>query len=156
MPGSMALFKKIRPRDINLEVGIGQENNYLRYYVFNDTALNGFSAELSRQYTNERERIRIEKVIEVEVLPLREILSRYFARDFCKIDFMTVDVEGFDLQVLSSNDWSLYRPTYVLAEALKSSLDSFEADPLAKFMREQGYAVFSKQVNTVFFRDTSS
>ena len=43
LPGSMKLFNKLRPRDINLELGVGQKEEELNYYMFNETALNSFS-----------------------------------------------------------------------------------------------------------------
>ena len=46
MPGSMKLFNKIRPRDINIEKAISDKKEVLTYYVFNDPALNGFSKKL--------------------------------------------------------------------------------------------------------------
>jgi transposase len=47
MPGSMQAFKKVRPRDINLEFGVGTKEGERDYYLFNEPALNGFSKELS-------------------------------------------------------------------------------------------------------------
>ena len=41
MPGSMEKFKKIRPRDINLEFAISNKNGTLVYHMFNEPALNG-------------------------------------------------------------------------------------------------------------------
>ena len=49
MPGSMKLFKKLRPRDINLELGVSENESEKDYYVFNDTALNSFSKEHSEK-----------------------------------------------------------------------------------------------------------
>lgn len=46
MPGGMRLFRKIRPKDINLEIAISDKKRVLTYYVFNDHALNGFSKGL--------------------------------------------------------------------------------------------------------------
>jgi len=66
---------------------------------------------------------------------------------------MSVDVEGLDLDVLQSNNWTKYRPSYVLAEILRSSLHDLDQDPVVKFMRENGYEVFAKQVNTVIFKN---
>ena len=35
MPESMKLFNKLRPRDINLELGVAENENVIDYYVFN-------------------------------------------------------------------------------------------------------------------------
>ena len=44
------------------------------------------------------------------------------------IDFLNIDAEGSDLDVLKSNDWSKYRPKFVLVEILNSSIYNLEND----------------------------
>ena len=151
MPGSMRLFKKWRPRDINLELGIGQIAGRLDYYVFDEPALNGFSPQLSEERAKKNNLNYIKEVIKVDIFPLRDILNEHAAGK--SIDFLSIDVEGLEIDVLKSNDWSKYRPRYVLAEILKSSLHDLETDPVATFMNECGYVIYAKQVNTVFFQD---
>lgn len=153
MPGSMKLFQKIRPRDINLEMGVANQEGSLNYYVFNEPALNGFSFELSEERDKAMSPYLIKDVIKVDVRPLRQILDSHLAGGGGDIDFLSVDVEGFDLEVLQSNDWSKYRPKFVLAEVLNSSLHDLDQDPVVSFMRDQNYVVYAKLVNTVFFKE---
>ena len=47
MPESMNIFKRTRPRDINLEIPVFDSEQTLTYYAFNESALNSFSKELS-------------------------------------------------------------------------------------------------------------
>jgi Methyltransferase FkbM domain len=70
------------------------------------------------------------------------------------IDFMSVDVEGFDLQVLRSNDWSRYRPEFVLVEALEFNLERASQHPVHIFMNGIGYELAAKTLNTIFYRET--
>ena len=49
MPGSMRVFDATRPRDINLEMGIGLSIGQLDYYVFDEPAFNRFSKEISEK-----------------------------------------------------------------------------------------------------------
>lgn len=154
MPRSMQLFNKWRPRDINLEMGVAQASGTLDFYVFNEPALNGFSADLSRERDKASDSYRVKEVIKVDVSPLSEVLSKYLHKQ--EIDFLSVDVEGLDLDVLKSNDWSRYRPRIVLVELLESSLHGLENNPVTEFMKESGYALYGKQVNTVFFKDATA
>ena len=62
-----------------------------------------------------------------------------------------MDVEGFDLKVLSSNDWAKFRPKVVLAEVLDSSLNKIEKDPVYNYMVSQEYFLFAKLVHTCIF-----
>lgn len=154
MPGSMKLFNKYRSNDINLELGVAQQRDTLDYYIFNEKALNGFSLELSKERDAAKNEYFIKEIVKVDVKPLSDILDQYL--QVRTIDFLSVDVEGFDLSVLQSNDWTKFRPRFVLAEILKSTLQNLDKDELVQFMKEQGYAVYAKQVNTVFFKDLHS
>lgn len=151
MPGSMKEFEKYRRRDINLELGVAQRMGTLDYYVFNEPALNSFSVKNAQKINLLENNYHVIKIIKIKVKPLRKILAYHLKSR--KIDFLNVDVEGFDLNVLQSNDWSKYRPRFVLAEILGSSLHNIHQNKLVQFMREQGYAVYAKQANTVFFED---
>jgi len=150
MPGSMTEFNKLRKRDINLELGVRGDRGCLEYYMFNEPALNSFSKELSEQRHDENSQYRISTTAEVEVRPLAEILDEYLPKDK-EIDFLSVDVEGFDLDVLTSNDWDKYRPQYVLAEILGSNFQDLGNDPVVQYIKKQNYKVFCKCMNTVFF-----
>jgi len=149
LPGTKALFDKLRPRDINLELAVLRDRRCATYFEFNDPAVNGFDAHL----VNSREsqgRYRLLRTTERAALPLREILATYLPIGTV-IDFLSVDVEGMDLEVLESNDWERYRPRVVLAEIRGSSLSSITSDPVHVFMRNQGYDLFAKSMQTVFF-----
>lgn len=151
MPESMAKFNKIRPRDINLEIGIGEKQGKLEYFVFNEPALNGFSRHLSYHRNDADSPYRIESVLKLDVLPLRQVLED-FLPEGQSIDFMSIDVEGLDLEVLKSNDWQIYRPTFVLIEILGSSLHDVDQSDIGRFMRDVGYVPYAKSINTVFFK----
>jgi FkbM family methyltransferase len=150
LPGSMHLFELERAGDVNLEVAVGSEAGSMMYYQFNDAAMNTFSRERQELLVAEGKYRLIAKT-EVPVLPLRDILSRHLKDR--KIDFLSIDVEGFEVEVLRSSDWEHYRPSVVLMEAIDASLDEVirEPGPAAKFLTSRGYRVFAKTVNTVFF-----
>src|SRR3712207_7299724 len=49
-PGSMGLFREIRPRDINLEMAVGAGAGELTFFVFDDRSEEHTSELQSRQY----------------------------------------------------------------------------------------------------------
>lgn len=151
MPGSMITFNRDRPRDINIEAGIGLNTCELDFYIFNEAALNGFSKELSTVHQEVKSNHKIERVVKLSVLPLSVVLERHLPKGQ-DIDFMSVDVEGLDFEVLKSNDWFKYRPRFVLAEILNSSLHEVQHSDIGKLMRDAGYEIYAKCVNTVFFK----
>ena len=154
MPGSMESFRRYRPRDLNLELGIASEGQQLDYFVFNEPALNGFSKELSENRSDGSLNYKIQEVIKVRVVPLSSVLDRHLPPGQ-HINFMSIDVEGLDLEVLRSNDWSKFRPSIVLAEVLGSSLHEIEQSEIGQLMSSVGYELYAKCMNTVFFKEVN-
>lgn len=148
-PGIMDIFNELRPLDINLETAIGEKNGCLTYFMFNESALNTFSQEEAKKRDGSKNYYIIEEK-EIEVFRLCDILEKYLPKNQ-KIDFLSVDVEGLDLQVLKSNDWQKFRPEVILAEALDNSLENIMTEELVIFMSEQNYKLFTKTYNTLFF-----
>lgn len=152
MPGSMALFKRMRPRDINLEVGVGVRTETLTYNMFSDPAFNGFSDNLSQTRDESVMSARLIGTQLVHVRLLSDILMEHIDVN-AKIDFMSVDVEGLDLDVLSSNDWSRFRPTILLVEVLEDPWTLLGSSSIETFLDTQGYSPIAKCSNTVFFAE---
>ena len=151
LPGSMKIFKKIRPRDINLEIAVSIKEQELTYYMFNEPALNSFSKTIAMQHQNDH--YKIEKMIKVPSLPLSKILANHLPKRQI-IDVLNVDVEGLDLEVLKSNDWRIYRPKIILVEILHSGLSTIKTEPIYIFLEKMGYSLVSKLLHTCIFKSS--
>lgn len=150
MPNSMCLFNKIRPRDINIEIPISDKKQKLKYYMFNEPALNGFSKELAEKRDG-KNGYKIISVKDIDTSTLEKILKKHLPYGQ-KIDFMSIDVEGLDLQVLKSNNWRQFRPKFVLVEILGCSIKDIANSKEYKYLSGFEYEIFAKTVNTVIFR----
>lgn len=150
LPGTRLLFNKHRPRDLVIEMGVGEENSTLTYFMFNEPALNSFDRALSLSRDG-RCGARLIKTIDVEVRRLSEIMSDH--KGWPPIDVLSVDVEGFDIQVLRSNDWIRCRPAIIIAECLGLDLRSLASDPVVAFLSELDYSIYAKTGNSVVFVD---
>ena len=151
MPGSMDPFRKVRPRDQNIEAAVGHPTGVPRtFYLFSDPALNTFDETLAKSLEGTPYRLLAKK--EIATLSLKEILDRHLPAGQA-IDFLSVDVEGIDVEVLQSNDWEAYRPRYVLAECLHLPWDQLPAGAVYQFLVARNYRPFAKTVNTIIFQD---
>ena len=150
LPGTMKLFNKKRKRDINLELGVSKESKEMTYYMFNEPALNGFSKELSESRDNEGGYKIIEKK-KISTKPLLKILDEYLPKG-TKIDFINIDVEGMDLEVLESNNWKKYIPEYILVECRETSFEDMNNDPIYSFLKRKGYILVAKTFRTSIFK----
>ena len=68
-----------------------------------------------------------------------------------KIDFFNIDVEGFELEVLESNDWTKYRPTLIITEILNSDEEN---NHVFKYLESKGYKFYGKAVYSFYFIDS--
>jgi FkbM family methyltransferase len=149
LPGTVQLFARWRPKDIAIELGVSETGSQLRYYMFNEPAMNTFDPVIAK----ERDGLSQYKIIDekqVETKPLSTILDQYMDSEQ-HIDILTVDVEGLDLQVLRSNDWSKYRPKYVVAECLETDFMKLLNDPLVAYLKTQEYRAYAKTGHSVIF-----
>lgn len=150
-PGSMAEFRRLRPRDINVECLVACDPSPQRFYVFSEPALNTASPAMARERPAENAQYRVTSEFELQPRTLASLLDEFLPKGQT-IDLMSVDVEGLDLDVLRSNDWGRYRPTLLLVEVLQTELSDLDRHELVQFLRGRNYRPIAKLYNTVVFR----
>ena len=148
-PGSKKLFDRYRPRDINLEIPISLTEKELNYYIFNEPALNGFNEEVALKKDGLRD-YKIIKKIKLRTKSLKNVLDEYLPKGK-SIDFLTVDVEGLDLDVLKSNDWNKYLPKIILVEDSNFSLCDCKKSTIYQFLKSINYRLIARTFNTSFY-----
>ena len=151
MPNSMKRFDKYRPRDINIEKPISEKKQILKYYAFNESALNGFSKEISEQ-RNGKNGYFLKFTCDIETCTLEEILENHLPENQ-NIDFLSIDAEGLDFEVLKSNNFEKYRPKIILIELIGIDLSSIENNEVYKYLKKIDYSIYGKAIHTVFFVD---
>jgi len=130
-----------------LNLAIHTKTGKLPFYVYGDLPCNKEHAQVSTLCETFKERV-IElygnkyenKPTMVNVEPLKNIL-----KDLPSVDFLSIDCEGVDMEVLKSNDWDLYRPSLVCVES------SMPEEEVVKFMSSVDYKYYNKTVGNIFF-----
>jgi FkbM family methyltransferase len=150
LPGSMAHFRRRRPRDINLEIAISQTPSPLTYYMFNDGAFNSFDPAVIERYRHHA-RLRLRGQVTVQTYRLEDVLTEHLPAS-TPLDFLSVDAEGFDLEVLHSNNWNRYRPRFALVESPDQD-DLCASSPIKDYLAEQGYHLIAHTLHTAIFAD---
>lgn len=151
MPNSMKKFNELRSNDINLEIPISSFSSMLTYYKFDESALNSFSLDLSRQ-RNTQTKYKITEEIQLKTKTLAEVLDEYLPENQ-KIDFLSIDVEGLDYEVLQSNDWGKYKPQVILIEDLElQSIDKLSDSKIYIYLIDKDYLLIAKTMRTLIFK----
>ena len=143
-PGTMSLFNQARKRDINLEVAISQKTGSCYLYEFAEPALN-FIKELNEQ-CNEND---VCKKTKIQCITLKEVFLMHLKTK--KIDLLLVDTEGYDLEVLKSNDWTMYRPATIMVEVGVETIDLVVNTKLHKFLISQNYQLAYKTYRNAIY-----
>jgi len=138
-----SVYKRIeesRPRDINLNMGASDTPGELTLREYSDGwhGWSTLSPATKKAHANKKH-----QDYTVQVATLRDIFAEHKVK---QIDFLKVDVEGFEYEVLSGNDWKKYRPKVVVVEGKKQKW--------IKFLTDVDYTVtFFDGLNTYFVRN---
>ena len=110
------LLEELRPRDINLCVGIGSEPSEMFLYECPASGLSTFSADIARESfpavedENEIDPENYRSSIPTKIMTLTEIFKSY-CEPQKPIHFCKIDVEGFEKEVLLGvKNWQEFRP----------------------------------------------
>jgi hypothetical protein len=82
---------------------------------------------------NERNNIDKNTIVEVNAITLTELLIKH---NIHKIDFFSLDVEGYEIDVLNGLDFSIFRPKFILIET--ANREEYQ-DIVRKYMSEKKY-----------------
>ncbi len=152
-PGSMELFMRLRPRDINMECAVSERSESLRFHLFKEKALNTFDSSLAANYV--KHGWEMLGTLELCPRPLAGILAECLPPGR-KIDFMSVDVEGEELAFLSSYDGSKSRPASLALEILAPPWSELFSHPVIVFLAKYNYLPISRLFNSVFLMDAKA
>src|SRR5690349_4780261 len=105
-----ALHRAVRPRDIVAECLVGRRAGLAEFFVFD--RLHGLSTTVPANAAAAGVAFRTERRA---TETLAEICARLGGR---AIDFLKIDVEGAEKDVIAGGDWDRYRPGIVVVEAV--------------------------------------
>lgn len=122
-----------RPRDVNLCVALGKERGTLTFFEFEAEGISTLSSEFAGHFIRQGYAVAHRTV---EVMSLREVCEAHCSGP---IDFMKIDVEGWERPVIESGDWARFRPRVVLVEATKPNSSEPNWQEWEPFLLGQGY-----------------
>ena len=141
-------YKHIRPQDIFVHgaVGAGQERVFFAQHLENQGASKvGETADFGPGFA---------PAITVPTVALRDVFRQHLPRGTA-IDFMTLDLEGAEMDALESNDWDEFPATLVMMEAHGIDRSNPTTYPTVAYLMTRGYE-FSTFMghNAVMYRRT--
>lgn len=143
-------FFKKRMRDINLNIGIGQKISEAIFYKFETDTLSTFSKNEAEKYKKQGYKLKEEVYMKID--RLENIFSQYL--NGRNVDFLSIDTEGFDVDVLKSNDWNKFKPKLICIESVShdvNNINSEKEDGHELFLNNAGYKkIYDNKLNSIF------
>ena len=113
-PWLARLSRAVRPRDHHIEAVVGMSVGEATFFLVED--FHGLSTVVESHARSAQTQFgKASQSLHVPMTTLEELCERHASQP---IDFLKVDVEGAERDVLLSGDWRKYRPSVVVAEAL--------------------------------------
>ena len=154
-PIAIQRFQRKRKRDINVNMGVSDNEAELDYYSFEKhPGSNTFDKTHCEKHLQAHGDSC--KIIKIKCATINDILARHLPSGQ-HIDFINLDVENMEMRILKTFDFSKYAPDYFIVEDLsyadaeKDFMD-FKNSELCDFMTANGYIVVAKTFYTILFR----
>ena len=139
------LFNYFRPNDLNKQIACSDtEGEKEPFFYHNKSALNTLSKEVS-EFRN----AKIEQVKKINTTTLNHILESSKYKDN-KINFLSIDVEGYEINVLKGFDLEKYSPDIIVIEYVDLSMKKEEfynnnitkvlGSEISTYMQSQNYS----------------
>ena len=110
-------FEEQRPRDWNLNVVLGTERGSVEFSEWGDSGLSTYCDTMDEKSLAGLGLAK--KTYSVRMITLADVTSQLDGRD---VQFLKVDVEGAERDVLLGGEWRAFRPRVIVLEAIKPKL----------------------------------
>lgn len=147
------LFAEIltkRKKDLCINAGVGVEGtSSADFYIMSTKTLNTFSRKEAERYQSYGRQL-IEKIIKLPLISLNEILSNIKKNN---LNFVSLDVEGLDYEIIKTFNFNLQRPEVFCIETITYTEDNSEQKEyqIIEYLLEHDYMVYADTyINTIF------
>lgn len=148
------IIKSKRPKDTVLNIGIGlSKTSSAPFFLFppHVNAWNTFSEE-EALIRKAQSGINF-TIVDVPLEPLNAIIEKFFPK---APNFISIDVEGLDLEILKSIDFERFAPDVICVETISFAFTGHTAikdGEISKFMECKGYFTYADTyINTIYCR----
>ena len=148
-PSLFQAFDQKRPRDKNLNCGVGVVPGEADFYVMSTSTLNTFSKDEAERYQSYGQQ-RIMKTMRIKLETINDIIRQNFIKT---PNLISLDVEGFDYVILQQFDFKKYRPEVFCLETLSYTEDKSERKltEIIDLMHANDYITYADTyINTIF------
>jgi len=139
---SIKLFNLVRKKDININIAVSLKQKKVKFYY----------DKLISFYISLNKRKDLDRFREIDSDTLTNIIDKTKYKNR-KIDFLSIDTEGKDFEVLRSLNFNKYDPKYICIEIYSDKISSFniKKNKIYKYLIKKNYKLLlNKRENYIF------
>lgn len=146
-PHLIAELEKHRPRDTTVNVGIGPAQGSMPLYMYDTTSgRNTLAKSMATPFSHVGQDFVATEGPVIDVITLLDAVNQYCSGKFP--DFLTVDIEGLDIDVMCSADLRADGPAVALIEVHWLNP---RVNELKDHMSKNGYFCYCRMMPGLFF-----
>jgi len=154
-PALVNFYSCLRPKDIVLNLGVsGNTSGVVPFYVMNQNTLSTFSKEEMERLVAFESGIVL-TTEKIELVKISDVLKNYFPQRL--LDFVSIDVEGLDLEIVENFDFNFVKPSVFCIETLEYKAIGHQRKNKAiiESMGERGYMLYADTyINSIFVEES--
>jgi FkbM family methyltransferase len=140
-PNLIPPFKLYRPEDKTVNIGVAVLRGGVPFYMYSETSgLNSFSKDHVEKFKH----LEVRKTEVLDCITVNEIVAKYCNGVWP--DLLTLDLEGLDLEILKSADFSKSKPRVICVEVRRGESAAFKS-----LLAERGYFCYCRMGENLFF-----
>lgn len=144
-------FPRERPKDNNLNIGISDKEGVADFYIMSEPTLNTFSKNEAEKY--QKDGYAIDRVIKVNTKSINTVLHNTLR---LAPDFMNLDAEGINLDILKTMDFKKFEPKVICVETISFSRTGrgVKDQELINYIIDKGYMIYADTyINSIFIKE---
>lgn len=135
-------FVKARPRDTNLNVGVASSPGNLELYEMYPSVYSTFDRSVCQESINKNRAVLINSY-EIPIQTMTEVCQKYLGSK--TLDILSVDTEGFEMEVLKGFDWNQLKPQIIVIETNpRINSKDYGKDDVIEFLEAKGYKLIKQ------------
>lgn len=143
-------IKRARPGDVCIHAGVGMgAGDHVSFFLMEPDTLSTSSPEKVAEYLQLG--VKLKKEMKVPLIGIHDIIEKYFHS--LSPDYLSVDVEGRDFEIIKSLDLMKYRPVVICAETLTYTNNNTEQkiEEISDYLNSYRYFVYADTyINTIY------
>ena len=145
-PFTIELFNYLRPRDININVGVSDTEEEKKLYFIDEFNTQNTLDNNQLNFLKKHHNIKDTEILEKKIMTrnLNNILDDH---KFYNIDFMNLDIEGHELSVLKTLNFNKFKIKYLCIEMIEHNEDSITKNKKIRELLSQNNFTLIKNIS---------